>query len=270
MAVAPGVWRILAPNPGPYTGPGTNSYLLEGPEGWAVLDPGPAAPSHLAALQAGAGPIAWVWLSHAHPDHAEGVGAFLAATGAKLAAWPRPNPSFPLADLPPPDHALADGEALPGGFEAWQAWHTPGHASDHLVFARQGDGVVLCADQVLQGVTTSVMRPDGDMQAYLDSLEKLEALRPTLLLPSHGDPMPAASARIQALRDHRLHREAQILAALAELGEASPEALAQGLYPGLAPALHLAAAGQVEAHLVRLEGLGRVRGLGPGLWGGVA
>lgn len=266
VAVAPGVWRVLAPNPGPYTGPGTNSYLIQGEGGaWAVLDPGPGEASHLKALQEAAGAsAAWVWLSHAHPDHAEGVGAFVKATGAQLAAWPQPNLSFPIPDLPPPDVALVDGQPMPGGFGAWQALYTPGHASDHLVFWRAEDALLLSADQVLNGVTTSVMRPDGDMQAYMDGLHRLAALKPALILPAHGGPIAEASERIAELLAHREAREAQVLAALGSEAR-TPEALAEALYPHLDARLWRAAAGQVEAHLVRLAGQG-LASAGPTGW----
>ncbi len=247
MPVVPGISRIVADNPGPMTYYGTNTYLIEDADGFTVLDPGPASARHLkAVLAATGGRVARILLSHTHRDHLDGLPALRAATGA-------PTYSFhasPALDFSP-DHPLRDGDAV----GVWTAVHTPGHAADHLCFAR-ADGVVFTADHVMSWSTSIVSPPNGDMAAYIAGLRRLYARDDRLYLPGHGPPIPEPRRFVRALIDHRIMRENAILSALRGGGVTAPE-LVGALYANIAPHLRGAAERSVLAHLLKLEAEGR-------------
>jgi len=240
--MAPGIRRIVAENPGAMTYHGTNTYLLEGPEGVSVLDPGPLDAAHLAALLAHMGKVARILVSHTHHDHVAGLPALRAATGA---------PVFAFSPDVAPDHLLADGDVVAG----WQALHTPGHAPDHVCFAR-ADGVVLTADHVMGWSSSVVLPPEGNMAAYFASLERLLGRGDRLYLPGHGPAIPQPEAHTRFLLDHRIGRENAILAALDE-GAREVAALVESIYVDLAAHLRPMAARNVTAHLHKLHGEGR-------------
>jgi glyoxylase-like metal-dependent hydrolase (beta-lactamase superfamily II) len=260
--VAPGVRRILCPNPGPFTFRGTNTYII-GRGRVAVLDPGPVEPTHLAAILAAiAGErVSHILVSHTHRDHSPGVAALQAATGA---------PSFAFAPhlTPPdqggeggdhafqPDHRLADGAALEGDDWRVTALHTPGHCANHLCFALEnaaGTGTLFSADHVMAWSTTVVSPPDGDMAAYMASLAKLAARANTLFLPGHGPKLAEPAPFIAALAAHRRAREQRVLEALREARRATPADLVRAAYgPDLDAKLVPAAARSLLAHLIKL------------------
>ena len=256
-SLAPGIRRLLAPNPGMMTGPGTNTWLL-GEREVVVVDPGPNVPAHLDAIRlaAGTAPIVGVWLTHAHPDHALAVGPLVAATGAAYAAWPVPAPTYPIAGLPAPTRALADGDRLVVDGATWEAIHAPGHASDHVCFFRAADGALLTGDVVVGQGTVVIAPPDGDLVAYLASLDRLAGLGATTIFPGHGDAIADPAAKLAEYKAHRLAREAQVVARLAE-GHDSIEGLVQAIYADLDPAVHRVAAKQVHGHLRKLAAEGR-------------
>jgi glyoxylase-like metal-dependent hydrolase (beta-lactamase superfamily II) len=248
IPVAPGVGRIVADNPGPMTYHGTNTYLLDGAEGLTVLDPGPDDAAHVAAiLRAAGGRVARILVSHTHRDHVGAVPALAAATGApKFGFLPAQDPTFV------PDVALSDGD----GVGDWVALHTPGHASDHLCFARS-DGVILTADHVMTWSTSVISPPHGDMAAYLAGLRRLIDRGDPLLLPGHGPPLADPAAYLQGLLAHRLRREGAVLAAIAERPQA-PAVLVDRLYAPIDSRLRGAAERNVLAHLLKLQAEGRV------------
>ena len=252
VPVAPGVRRVVAPNPGPMTYHGTNTYLIDGAEGTTVLDPGPEDAGHTASVLRAANRVARILLTHTHPDHVGGLPALRAATGAPVAAWHAPAAALDL------DVLLHDGTVVAG----LSALHTPGHAADHLCFARP-DGVLFSGDHVMSWSSTVVIPPNGTMADYMRSLDRLLA-RPadTLFLPGHGPPLPDPLPFVRALREHRLGREASILAAL-EAGPATTAAITARVYD-VAPPLLRAAERNVLAHLVKLEGDGRAARDGDG------
>jgi glyoxylase-like metal-dependent hydrolase (beta-lactamase superfamily II) len=237
FSVAPGIRRLVAPNPGPFTYHGTNTYLIEGAAGTTVLDPGPDDPAHVAAIFAAAGKIARIFLTHAHPDHAGALPAVEAASGAPVFAAAR---------------GLADGARI----GLWTALHTPGHARDHVCFARE-DGVVFSGDQVMSFATTVVVPPEGDMVAYMAGLKRLLAREDALFLPGHGPPIPNPRPFVAALLQHRLDREAAILAAVRQAPQTA-SALVERLYAPLDPRLRRGAEASVTAHLLKLRAEGRV------------
>jgi glyoxylase-like metal-dependent hydrolase (beta-lactamase superfamily II) len=250
VQVAPGVRRIVANNPGPMTYHGTNTYLIDGEDGVSVLDPGPDDAAHVAAiLAASGGRVVRVLLSHGHVDHVGALPALVAATGA---------PVFSASGRFGP--AVADGDAVAG----WTALATPGHAPDHLCFAR--DGVVFSADHVMSFSSSVVIPPDGDMAAYIAALRRLLSRDDRLLLPGHGPPIAEPRPFIAALLEHRLRREAAIVALLRD-GPRTPAAIVEALYVPLDPRLVRAAAANVLAHLLKLKAEGVAEESG-GVWRG--
>ena len=264
--IAPGVRRVVAPNPSAMTFQGTNSYIIGRGE-VAVIDPGPADPAHLAALLAALGPqerVSHIFVTHAHKDHSALAPALAAATGAPVLAFGDADAGrTALMDALArregegggegadrtfrPDLQLADGEVVTGSGWALRALHTPGHFGNHLCLGL-GD-LVFSGDHVMGWSTSVIAPPDGDMGAYMASLARLAAQAPARLLPGHGDPVDAPAVRIDELIAHRRAREAAILAALAD-GPATAEALARRIYLDTPAALIPAASRNVFAHLI--------------------
>lgn len=264
---APGVRRILCGNPGPFTFRGTNTWIIGDGRSVAVLDPGPDDPAHLAAiLQATEGDrITHILVSHTHRDHSPGVARLQAATGA-------PSYGFGPHMTPPdqggeggdhgfhPDTLLPDGGVVEGDGWRLSAIHTPGHCANHLCFALDGTGILFSADHVMSWSTTVVSPPDGDMAAYMRSLDRLAARDDRLYLPGHGPPLPRPAPFVAALTAHRRDREAQVEAALRTARRATAQDLVPAVYgPGLDPRLVPAAARSLLAHLVKLGAEGAAR-----------
>lgn len=253
-AVAPGIRRVVAANPGQMTYWGTNTYLIDAAGGVLVLDPGPNDAAHVAAVLAAAqAPVVGILQSHTHHDHLGATAALREATGAPTYGWHVPaEPGFlpdrPLHDL---DHV---GD--------WQAIHTPGHASDHLCFAGP-DGILFSADHVMGWSSSVVPPPDGNMAAYFRSLERLLDRSESVYLPGHGPPLPTPHPFVQDLLRHRQTREAQILATLGSAPQTT-HALMERLYSKVDETLKRAAERNVVAHLQKLAGEGRAVEQGEG------
>lgn len=203
------VRRVLAPNPGPFTGPGTNTWLLGDDRVLIVIDPGPDDERHLEALERalGSAPVGAVLVTHGHADHVELAERFGRRHRARVARHP----------------GLGDGDVVRVGTMSLTALHTPGHAGDHLAFWMPEDGVLFTGDLVLGRGSSMVAHPDGDVAAYLRSLERVAELRPRMLFPGHWDPVTDAPAKIEEYRRHRLERERQVLDALAAGAGTAPE-----------------------------------------------
>lgn len=235
---------MLAPNPGPYTGPGTNTWLIVEPPAAVVIDPGPDSDSHLEAVLAALGglPVGVVLVTHSHPDHLPLASRLAERTGARVAAHPE----------------LADGDIVRAGKLSLEVVHTPGHAHDHLCFALREDGAVFTGDLVLGQGSTMVTYPDGDMAAYLASLDRLAALSPRILFPGHWDPVREPAARIAEYKAHRLDRERQILEEVRR-GPGTAEELTRRVYGGeVGEELLPAAEMTLRAHLAKLVADGMV------------
>jgi glyoxylase-like metal-dependent hydrolase (beta-lactamase superfamily II) len=266
--VATGVRRIIAPNPSPMTFRGTNTYIV-GTGDVAVIDPGPHSMKHLFALLAALDPgekITHIVLTHSHLDHSPLAAILKRETGAPIYGFgPATKSRSPIMTALAqsghggggegidigfaPDFELDDGARISG--ETWQleAIHTPGHIANHLCFAF-GD-LLFSGDHVMGWATSLVSPPDGDLTAFMASCHKLRTRPETLYLPGHGAPVADATTRVQWLIDHRLGREAQILALLAQ-APATPTALTQAIYTDVDPALLPAAERNVFAHLIDL------------------
>lgn len=264
MEVAPGVSRLIAPNPGIMTGPGTNTYLL-GDQRRAVIDPGPDDDDHLAALLAAAGDrLAWILVTHTHLDHSPLAARLKAATGAEILAFgPAPTHGGSSLDAHDaafaPDRLLLDGERLDTGELAIDAVYTPGHASNHLCFELAGTGLLFSGDHIMSGSTVVIAPPDGHMADYLESLERVRRRAPRRIAPGHGGVIDDPAAVLDGYLRHRREREAQVLAGVqaAPDGGVTAEQLVAVIYTDVPEVLHPVAKHSVWAHLRKLadEGL---------------
>ena len=251
------VTRLIAPNPGMMTGPGTNSYLV-GEGARAVIDPGPDIASHIERLAA-LGNIKWILCTHTHMDHSPAAAALKAATGAQLLGRPAPagqDGSFN------PDFVLENGQRIDLGSVTLRAIHTPGHASNHLCYLLEQTKMLFTGDHVMQGSTVVINPPDGDMRAYLQSLEKLLAEDIAIIAPGHGYLIGAPHKEVRRLIAHRLMREEKVRHALVEVGPASVEELLPHVYDDVPSRLHRWAARSLAAHLDKLIADGAVRSAG--------
>ena len=256
-ALSPLVRRIVAPNPGLMTGPGTNTYLV-GIDEVAVIDPGPDDAGHIEAI-VGASMrerVRWILVTHHHIDHSAGVARLKRETDAEIVAFGPPRSAE--ADWAP-DRKAKDGEVIEGTEWGLEVLHTPGHASDHLCFFLEEERVLFTGDTVLSGTTAVINPPDGDMAAYLQSLERLRKRRLTRLCPGHGDVLDEPKAILADYVAHRIARENQILEALSA-GPTKITDLVAKIYVDTPEALHDMAGRSVLAHLQKLKAEGRVSG----------
>ena len=259
----PGIARVLAHNPSAFTYYGTQTYLV-GEAEVAVIDPGPDLDEHVDALTRSiAGrPVVAICCTHTHRDHSPASRALKKVTGAPLigcaplaleTVGPRADAAFD-GDYRP-DRVLEDGEAIEVDGRPLTVVATPGHTSNHLCFA-YGDAL-FTGDHVMGWSTTVVVPPDGDMAAYMASLEKLRQREDRIFYPAHGPPVTNPRQYLRGLIGHRLQREKQILRLVGEAPHAIP-AIVAAAYPGLDPRLVTAAGGSVLAHLLDLEARGLV------------
>jgi len=266
----PGIARVLAHNPSAFTYYGTQTYFI-GERKVAVIDPGPDLPEHVDALvDAIAGrPVAAIMCTHTHRDHSPASRALARRTGAPIigcaplaleTVGPRADASFD-GDYAP-DRVLSDGDVLEVDGKAVAVVATPGHTSNHLCFAYEG--ALFSGDHVMGWSTTVVVPPDGDMAAYMQSLDKLRGRDDRVYYPAHGEPVRNPQQYVRHLAGHRMQRERQILGLILSQGRDIPDIVANA-YPGLDPRLTAAAGGSVLAHLVDLERRGLVQQQGK-LW----
>lgn len=231
------VTRVVAPNPGPYTGPGTNTWIVDGGPAVAVIDPGPDDGAHLEALnhRLAGRPVGVVLVTHGHPDHLPLAERFAALHHASVRRHPD----------------LQDGDIVRTGNLNITALHTPGHAADHLCFLLAEDRAVFTGDLILGQGSSMVTYPEGDVAAYLRSLDRLAKLAPRILFPGHWDPVSGAMAKIEEYRNHRLEREAQVLAEVRR-GRGTAQELTRRVYGELDDRLMYAAEMTLRAHLRKL------------------
>ena len=269
--VSPLIRRVIADNPGPFTFTGTGTYIVGRSEpgaGVAVIDPGPPDPDHLAALlRAVEGQtVSHVLVTHTHRDHAPLARPFAEAVGAPVLAARPPVRTIHVSggldedddDSFAPDVILEGGETLAGDGWTMEALSTPGHASNHMAFVLRDENALFSGDHVMGWSTTVVAPPDGDMAAYMASLQAVIERRFTTIWPTHGAPVTDPGPFLEAYRAHRLRREAQVLARLAA-GDRKIGDMVPALYASVDPGLWPAASLSVWAHLIAFEQAGRVR-----------
>jgi glyoxylase-like metal-dependent hydrolase (beta-lactamase superfamily II) len=270
--LAPGVVRLVANNPGPFTFKGSNTYLVGGASDLAVVDPGPDDPAHFDAIMAAVGPrrrITHVLVTHTHRDHTDGLERLRQATGAKVCGYGRSPPGAGRSQTSPsgrefidhgfrPDIVLRDGDAISGPDWRVEAIFTPGHAPDHLCFALDTPRVLFTGDHVMAWNTTVVAPPEGNMADYMRSLERLAGRDEELFLPGHGGRIEQPARWVKAYLLHRQWREHAILNAI-KSGHATIEQIVSLLYGGIDERLRDAASLSVLAHVEHLIERGLVQ-----------
>ena len=250
--LADGIRRIVAPNPSMMTGPGTNTYLF-GNDAVAVLDPGPADERHIENIvEKSTGSIRWVIVTHTHPDHSPGATPLAKATGAELLGIVAPDGEHQDKTFIP-DRTLADGDVFETSEFKLEAVHTPGHASNHLCYRHVGLNWLFTGDHVIDGSTVVIDPPDGNMKHYIESLQRCKDLRCDALAPGHGDVIHEPDRAIDWIIDHRLAREAKVVAALASNPNLTSHELVPFVYTDVDPKLHGWAERSLLAHLLKLE-----------------
>ena len=257
--VAPGVRRITAENPGPYTFYGTGSYIL-GEGEVAVIDPGPEMPEHHQALcdAISRERVTHLVVTHCHLDHAGLARRFAHSCGQKILGfvhgddWSKPLGAESAASNYRPDQGLRDGDLLEGADYRLRVLHTPGHTSDHLCLVDETNGNLYCGDHIMAWSSTVILPPDGNMGQYIKNLERLKRFDDYTFWPTHGPCITRPSQWISQLLNHRQEREEQLVGTLKK-GPASPLGLVTKLYPDLDPRLHGAASQSIFAGLLYLR-----------------
>ncbi|MEQ7155837.1 MBL fold metallo-hydrolase [Brevundimonas aurifodinae] len=267
--VSPLIQRVICNNPGPFTFTGTGTYIVgrDAPgASVAVLDPGPMDQDHLEALLAAVEgrTVSHVLVTHTHRDHAPLARSFAERTDAPILAMRPPRADTHASgaldeeedEAFAPDVVLMGGERIDGDGWTMRAMATPGHASNHMAFVLEEENALFCGDHVMGWSTTVVAPPDGDMADYMASLDAVIDGRFETLWPTHGAPVNDPAPFLAAYRDHRLAREAQVLARLAA-GDRTIAEMVPNLYATVDPRLWPAAGLSVWAHLIKLVREGR-------------
>ena len=261
------VQRVTAPNPGVMTGPGTNSYVVGDPDtGYIVIDPGPEDREHLEQIwRAANGDIRMIVCTHSHPDHSPGarpLQAMCTKTRPLIYGMPSAPTARPASEFTP-DRVLQNQEQLTlsgsGLRHSLKAIHTPGHAANHVCLVLLEDGLLFSGDHILNGSTTVVDPPDGDMNDYLESLDKLSAACDEygieFILPAHGHVLGFAKQAIAHLKQHRLAREAKVIAAMRAKPRGSMDDWVAIAYDDVPPRMWPVAKRSLLAHVQRIEAL---------------
>ncbi len=272
--MAPGLRRIVAPNPSKYTAWGTGTYLVgDGPV--AIIDPGPALDEHVEALLRAVDgeTVTHVLITHTHGDHSPAAAAIVDATGATTYGY-GPHPVVPDADVPDaevpdaeehadlafrPEVAVRHGDVVRVGEHELECVHTPGHLSNHVCWSWRNAGALFSGDHVMGWSTSVISPPDGRISDYLDSLRLLLDRDEAVYYPTHGPPITSPHDHVRALLEHRLERERQIVSLL-RAGPRRVGELVAVMYADVRPELHEPAGRSVTAHLIALAEAGAVAG----------
>ena len=244
--------RIVAPNGSKMTGPGTNTYLI-GKDQIAVIDPGPDEATHLQAIvDAGAGRICWILVTHTHRDHSPCAGPLAKITGAQLIGMSPPEDPYQDVTFVP-DRDMSHGHLLQTAEFTLEALHTPGHISNHLCYLLREEKFLMTGDHIMNGSTVVIIPPHGVMIDYLASLELLKRYDLKTIGPGHGDIMDAPHQVADAIIDHRLRREQLIIDTLERRGPSTVADLTPVVYRGTPKTLFYMAGKSLLAHLIKLE-----------------
>jgi len=258
VQVGPSIVRITAPNPSVMTGPGTNSYIV-GDRELVLVDPGPEIESHISLLtDAVRGRIAWIVCTHTHLDHSPAARHIKAATGAKIAGRATAQDGRQDSTFAP-DRVLEDGDEISVAGVTLRALHTPGHASNHLCYLFEQQQLLFTGDHIMQGSTVVISPPDGDMQAYFASLDKVLSVQVRTIAPGHGRLIETPHDEVRRVIAHRLKREEKVFDALKRKSPGTLDQLVPLAYDDVSEKLHPVARRSLHAHLIKLAREGRVR-----------
>ncbi len=234
------------------TGPGTNTYLL-GEKQVAVIDPGPAIAAHIDnIIEKSTGSIRWILATHTHPDHSPGVRSLAQKTGADVLGMPAPEGKHQDKTFVP-TRELADCEIFETGEFRLEVIHTPGHASNHLCYRHAQHNCLFTGDHVIDGSTVVIDPPDGNMRHYIDSLRRCKELACDALMPGHGEVIEDPARAIDWIIEHRLEREAKVVAAIQSNPNLTTHELVPHVYSDVDPKLYGWAERSLLAHVLKLE-----------------
>lgn len=255
----PGLRRVVAPNGGPMTGPGTNTYIL-GESARVVIDPGPAIDSHIdSIINESSAPIKFILVTHTHRDHSPAATVLAARCGATLIGIGPPATDWQDQSFRP-DRIPENDEVLMLGDVKLRCIYTPGHASNHVCYIHDAYALVFTGDHVMQGSTVVIPPEDGSMSDYIASLRRLEAEALQYIAPGHGKLITNPARVLARLVRHRLHREAKVLGALKRAGEVTLDELLALVYNDVSDNLLPVAVFSLRSHLIKLEAEGLVSG----------
>jgi len=250
--IAPGVRRVVAPNPSMMTGPGTNTYLV-GENEVAVIDPGPAIAEHVEnIIEKSSSCIRWILATHTHPDHSPAVKSLAEASNAEVLGIPAPIGQYQDKTFSP-TRILRDGDVLETAEFRLEAVHTPGHASNHLCYRHASLNWLFTGDHVIDGSTVVIDPPDGNMKHYIESLQRCKELQCAALAPGHGEVIGDPTRAIDWIIEHRLEREAKVLAAVNANAGLTTHELVPHIYQDVDPKLYGWAERSLLAHVLKLE-----------------
>lgn len=254
-ALSARVRRIVAPNPGLMTGPGTNTYIV-GENDLVVVDPGPAEPSHIEAILDGVGDrLKFIACTHTHPDHSPAAARLAEATGATLIG--RVTADDRHQDLTfQPAAQMEDDDCISGAGWTLRAIRTPGHVDNHVCFLLEEEGMVFAGDHIMNGSTVVIVPPGGNMADYIASLRRLLDYDVKVVAPGHGELIPDCRGEVEKLVRHRLMREAKVASALGSAPQ-TLDGLVTTVYDDVDPVMHEWAKLSLLAHLIKLEDEGR-------------
>ena len=248
--ITPLVRRITAGNPGMFTGPGTNTYLI-GDEEVTVIDPGPALHEHIEAIIQASANIKQILLTHTHPDHSPGTR--LLQDNIDVPVFALITESSKDQDITfTPERILIDGEIIANEYYSIEVIHTPGHASNHLCYLLKDEKLLFTGDHIMDGSTVVIASPDGSMQDYIDSLAKLKEYDLNKIAPGHGELIDEPYAVVDWIIKHRFERESKVIDVLKQHNSGDLNTLVKDIYSDVDAMLHPVAKWSLESHLIKL------------------
>ena len=248
--ITPLVRRITAGNPGMFTGPGTNTYLI-GDEEVTVIDPGPALHEHIEAIIQASANIKQILLTHTHPDHSPGTRLLQDNIDVPVFALITENSKDQDITFTP-ERILIDGEIIANEYYSIEVIHTPGHASNHLCYLLKDEKLLFTGDHIMDGSTVVIAPPDGSMQDYIDSLAKLKEYDLNKIAPGHGELIDEPYAVVDWIIKHRFERESKVIDVLKQHNSGDLNTLVKDIYADVDSMLHPVAKWSLESHLVKL------------------
>ena len=255
------LYRVTAPNPGPMTGAGTNTYLVRDGDRFAVIDPGPDDERHKEAILAavgGAENIAMILVTHMHPDHSPLALPLAQLSGAGIYGWSRVEDEDQDVSCQP-DQVVSHDKVIMLGQQRIRCLHTPGHVDNHVCYLLENEQIVMTGDHLMQGSTVVIIPPHGKMKEYIESLQLLTHYPLRKLAPGHGEMIDTPLEEIESIIRHRLAREQKVINALEQLVRTPMDELVRVVYDDVPVQMHPLAELSLLAHLIKLQEEGRVQ-----------